>query len=59
MILDRRSTEKHRENRAIFTDKVELEVLEIGLAAGEIDLHQATAEYMKCVEDTAFLQVGR
>jgi hypothetical protein len=39
--------------------RAKLEVLEIGLAAGEIDLHQATAEYMKCVEDTAFLQTGR
>ena len=37
--------------------RAKLEVLEIGLASGQIDSRQATGEYMKCVEDTAFLQI--
>ena len=37
--------------------RAKLEVLEIGLAAAQIDKGQATAEYIKCVEDTAFLQI--
>ena len=32
-----------------------LEVLEIGLSAGEIDASRATAEYMRCVEEASFL----
>lgn len=37
--------------------RAKLEVLEIGLASGQIDSRQATAEYIKCVEETAFLQI--
>ena len=37
--------------------RAKLEVLELGLASGQIDIRQATAEYIKCVEETAFLQV--
>ena len=32
-----------------------LEVLEIGLSAGEIDSSRATTEYMRCVEEASFL----
>jgi len=32
-----------------------LEVLEIGLAAGDIDSARATTEYARCVEETSFL----
>jgi MFS family permease len=39
--------------------RAKLEVLEVGLAAGQIDIRQATAEYIKCVEETAFLQVRK
>jgi len=39
--------------------RAKLEVLEIGLAAGQIDVRQATAEYIKCVEETAFLQIRK
>jgi hypothetical protein len=35
--------------------RAKLEVLEVGLATGQLDLRQATMEYLKCVEDTAFL----
>jgi hypothetical protein len=37
--------------------RAKLEVLEVGLSSGQIDLAQATAEYIKCVEETAFLQI--
>lgn len=33
-----------------------LEILEIGLSAGQIDNKQALAEYIRCVEGTDFLQ---
>lgn len=33
-----------------------LEILEIGLSAGQIDGKQALAEYIRCVEGTDFLQ---
>jgi|GEM_PF-1514895 len=33
-----------------------LEILEIGLGAGQIDEKQALAEYIRCVEGTDFLQ---
>jgi MFS family permease len=39
--------------------RAKLEVLEIGLASGQIDDRQATAEYIKCVEETAFLQIRK
>lgn len=36
--------------------RAKLEVLEIGLAAGEIDQPRAIAEYMRCVEEASFLR---
>jgi hypothetical protein len=36
--------------------RAKLEVIEVGLAAGQIDAKQATAEYLKCVEEAAFLE---
>jgi MFS family permease len=36
--------------------RAKLEVLEIGLAVGHLDPQQATAEYLKCVEDAALLE---
>ena len=36
--------------------RAKLEVLEIGLIVGQIDIRQATTEYLKCVEDSAFLE---
>jgi hypothetical protein len=35
--------------------RAKLEVLEVGLTMGDIDTRQATSEYLKCVEDAAFL----
>jgi MFS family permease len=35
--------------------RAKLEVLEIGLSTGEIDNSRATSEYMRCVEEAAFL----
>ncbi len=35
--------------------RAKLEVLEVGLATGQLDLPRATAEYLKCVEEVAFL----
>jgi hypothetical protein len=35
--------------------RARLEVLEVGLTMGHIDARQATSEYLKCVEDAAFL----
>jgi MFS family permease len=35
--------------------RAKLEVLDLGLAMGQIDSKQAAAEYLKCVEDSAFL----
>ena len=35
--------------------RAKLEVLEVGVSMGQVDIHQATAEYLKCVEDAAFL----
>jgi MFS family permease len=35
--------------------RAKLEVLDLGLAMGQIDAKQAAAEYLKCVEDSAFL----
>ena len=36
--------------------RAKLEVLEVGLTLGQIDVRQATTEYLKCVEDAAFLE---
>lgn len=36
--------------------RAKLEVLEVGLNAGQLEVQQATSEYLKCVEDTPFLE---
>ncbi len=36
--------------------RAKLEVLEIGLTTGMVDAKQAAAEYLRCVEETAFLE---
>jgi MFS family permease len=36
--------------------RAKLEVLEVGLTIGRMDPAQATTEYMKCVEEGAFLE---
>ena len=36
--------------------RAKLEVLEVGLTLGQMDPRQATTEYLKCVEDAAFLE---
>lgn len=38
--------------------RARLEALEVGLALGSLDEPQAAAEYLKCVEDAAFLDVA-
>ena len=38
--------------------RAKLEVLEVGLTMGQLDVRQATAEYLKCVEDAAFLEAS-
>ncbi len=35
--------------------RAKLETLELGLVLNHIDVHQATTEYLKCVEDAALL----
>jgi MFS family permease len=35
--------------------RAKLEVVELGLKIGQLDERQALAEYLKCVEETAFL----
>ena len=35
--------------------RAKLEVLEIGIAAGQVDAARATAEYLQCVQDAAFI----
>ena len=35
--------------------RAKLEALEVGLATGQLDLARATTEYMKCLEEAAFL----
>jgi hypothetical protein len=37
--------------------RAKLEVLELGIATGQINTAQATTEYMRCAEDAAFLDV--
>jgi hypothetical protein len=36
--------------------RAKLEVLEVGLTVGQLDVRQATSEYLKCVEEAAFLE---
>jgi hypothetical protein len=36
--------------------RAKLEALEIGLTMGQLDIRQATTEYLKCVEEAAFLE---
>ena len=36
--------------------RAKLEVLEASLSLGQIDAQQATTEYLKCVEDAAFIE---
>jgi hypothetical protein len=36
--------------------RAKLEVIEVGLTTGQLDIAQATTEYIKCVEEAAFLQ---
>jgi hypothetical protein len=36
--------------------RAKLEVLDVGLTTGAVDLQQATTEYLRCVEETAFLE---
>lgn len=36
--------------------RAKLEVLEIGIAAGQIDTARATSEYLQCVQDAAFIE---
>ena len=38
--------------------RAKLEVLEIGQTVGQLDIRQATTEYLKCVEDAAFLETA-
>jgi hypothetical protein len=38
--------------------RAKLEVLEIGLTMGQLDMRQAATEYLKCVEDSAFLEAS-
>ncbi len=37
--------------------RAKLEVLEVGLTGGQLQAPQATTEYVKCVEEIAFLEV--
>lgn len=46
---------EERVSRAL-TCKARLEVLEVGIAAGQVSPAQATTEYMRCAEDAAFLE---
>ena len=36
--------------------RAKLEVLEVGLTVGDLDVRQATTEYLKCVEESSFLE---
>jgi hypothetical protein len=38
--------------------RAKLEVLDVGLSTGTLDAQQATAEYLKCVEDVASIDEG-
>jgi hypothetical protein len=37
--------------------RAKLEVLDVGLAIGHLDLAQATSEYLRCVEEAARLEI--
>jgi hypothetical protein len=39
--------------------RAKLEVLEVGLTTGQLDIPQATTEYMRCVEEASFLDGGQ
>jgi hypothetical protein len=39
--------------------RAKLDVLEVGLSTGHIDVPQATSEFLRCLEDTAFLPGSR
>ena len=53
-LLKSQNTEEHV-SRAL-SCRAKLEVLEIGLSTGQIQLPQATTEFIRCVEETAFLE---
>ena len=36
--------------------RAKLEVLEVGLTTGQLDVARATTEYMRCLEESAFLE---
>ena len=38
--------------------RAKLEALEVGLTTGQIELRDATANYMKCLEEAAFLETA-
>jgi hypothetical protein len=38
--------------------RAKLEALEVGLSIGHVDLKQASGEYLKCLEEVAFLEVS-
>jgi hypothetical protein len=38
--------------------RARLEVLEVGLSTGQLDVREATTQYLQCVEDIAFLDEG-
>jgi hypothetical protein len=39
--------------------RAKLEMLEVGVASGELTRAQAAGEYMKCIEDSAWIEVTR
>jgi MFS family permease len=53
-LLKSQNTEEHV-TRAL-SCRAKLEVIEIGLSTGHLELPQATTEFMRCVEETAFLE---
>ena len=36
--------------------RAKLEALEVGLSTGQLDVPRATTEYLKCLEEAAFLE---
>lgn len=53
-LLKSQNTEEHV-TRAL-SCRAKLDVLEIGLSTGHIELPQATTEFIRCVEETAFIE---
>jgi|KBSMisStandDraft_5_1062788.scaffolds.fasta_scaffold37172_3 hypothetical protein len=53
-LLKSQNTEEHV-TRAM-SCRAKLEVLEVGLTTGHIELPQATSEFIRCVEETAFIE---